>query len=201
MEMQARYFALLASGAKSLPDKDTMAEMAAGDASRFLSQFGHNARRIRNLVDYHRFMDGMAALIGCEPPLVSSFFLRPRLWLRMVYGPTQATQFRLRGPGKKPRLGAKLPSGFPMSPVGPPWPKSVLTACHLRMAAKPKRACSWAAITPLVGVSCSGLSAAKYVYLQCFGARGMRCSKNGSKAMCFRAPPHKIISSRNPPES
>ena len=115
MEMQARYFALLASGAKSLPAKDTMAEMAARDASRFLSQFGHNARRIRNLVDYHRFMDGMAALIGCEPPLVSSFFLRPRLWLRMVYGPTQATQFRLRGPGKKPRLAREIIMKIPIS--------------------------------------------------------------------------------------
>jgi dimethylaniline monooxygenase (N-oxide forming) len=115
MEMQARYFALLASGAKSLPDKETMTDMVECDASRFLSQFGHNARRIRNLVDYHRFMDSMAALIGCEPPLVSSFFLRPRLWLRMVYGPTQATQFRLRGPGKKPRLAREIIMKIPIS--------------------------------------------------------------------------------------
>ena len=115
MEMQARYFALLASGAKSLPDKEAMTDMAERDASKFLSQFGHNARRIRNLVDYHRFMDSMAALIGCEPPLVSSFFLRPRLWLRMVYGPTQATQFRLRGPGKKPRLAREIIMKIPIS--------------------------------------------------------------------------------------
>jgi dimethylaniline monooxygenase (N-oxide forming) len=115
MEMQARYFALVASGAKSLPEKSEMVKAAARDAEKFLNQFGHNARRIRNLVDYHQFMDGMAALIGCEPPLVRSFFLRPRMWLRMVYGPTQASQFRLRGPGKKPRLAREILMKMPMT--------------------------------------------------------------------------------------
>jgi dimethylaniline monooxygenase (N-oxide forming) len=115
MEMQARYFALLASGAKTLPDEATLVATIERESSKFLRQFGHNARRIRNLVDYPQFMDGLAALIGCEPPLVRSFFLRPRLWWHMVYGPTQATQFRLRGPGKKPRLAREILMKIPVS--------------------------------------------------------------------------------------
>jgi dimethylaniline monooxygenase (N-oxide forming) len=33
----------------------------------------------------------------------------------MVYGPTQATQFRLRGPGRKPRLAREIIMKIPIS--------------------------------------------------------------------------------------
>jgi dimethylaniline monooxygenase (N-oxide forming) len=78
-------------------------------------QFEANADRIRSLVDYHRYMNGMAEIIGCSPPLYKYFFLRPRLWLHLMYGPTQATQFRLRGPGKKVKLSHEIISKLPIS--------------------------------------------------------------------------------------
>jgi dimethylaniline monooxygenase (N-oxide forming) len=89
--------------------------MIEADADRHLLQYGHNAKRIRNLVDYHHYMDNMASLIGCEPPLWRSFFLEPMLWLRMVYGPTQATQFRLRGIGSKPDEARRILRKIPVS--------------------------------------------------------------------------------------
>jgi len=115
MEMQARYFALLASCKLQLPEPDLMRITIQADAERHFSQFGHNAQRIRNLVDYHHCMDSMAHLIGCEAPLWRSFFLEPKLWLHMVYGPTQATQFRLRGPGSKPAEARKILRKIPVS--------------------------------------------------------------------------------------
>jgi dimethylaniline monooxygenase (N-oxide forming) len=115
MEMQARYFALLASGKRHLPEPELMRTMIEADADRHLLQYGHNAQRIRNLVDYHHYMDNMASLIGCEPPLWRSFFLEPMLWLRMVYGPTQATQFRLRGIGSKPDEARRILRRIPVS--------------------------------------------------------------------------------------
>ncbi|QPN62716.1 NAD(P)/FAD-dependent oxidoreductase [Synechococcus sp. CBW1004] len=114
MEMQARYFALLTSGKLRLPEQDVIRTTIDADAASYLSQFGHNAERMRNLVDYHNYMDSMANLIGCEPPLLRSFFLEPRLWLRMVYGPTQATQFRLRGPGSKPQEARAILNKIPV---------------------------------------------------------------------------------------
>ncbi len=115
MELQARYFALIASGQQRLPEPEVMATVAEVDARNYLRQLSHSGRRIRNLVDYHRYMDDLAGLIGCMPPFWSTLLLRPRLWLRIVYGATQATQFRLRGPGNKPAVAREILMKLPVS--------------------------------------------------------------------------------------
>lgn len=115
MEMQARLFALICKGERALPEPAEMERVTCVDRAAYLEQFEHNAHGVRSLVDYHRYMDGMAGLIGCEPPLWNYFFLHPRIWLRMVYGATQATQFRLRGPGEKASLARKLLMKLPVS--------------------------------------------------------------------------------------
>ena len=92
-----------------------MEKVTCVDRAAYLEQFEHNAHRVRSLVDYHRYMDDMASLIGCEPPLWKYFFFHPRIWLRMVYGATQATQFRLRGPGSKESLARELLRKLPVS--------------------------------------------------------------------------------------
>ena len=56
-----------------------------------------------------------AAVIGCEAPLREYFVRHPRLWFQMMYGPTQATQFRLRGPGKKVALAHEILMKLPVS--------------------------------------------------------------------------------------
>ena len=60
-------------------------------------------------------MNGMARLIGCFPPLKTYFFTNPKMWLHLMYGPTQATQFRLRGPGKKVELAHDIMRKLPLS--------------------------------------------------------------------------------------
>lgn len=115
MEMQARYCALIFDGDMKLPEKEEMIQAAKQDESMYLEQFEENATRIRSLVDYHRYMNGLAKIIGCYPPLRSYFFTHPKIWLHLMYGPTQATQFRLRGPGKKVKLAHEIIEQLPIS--------------------------------------------------------------------------------------
>jgi dimethylaniline monooxygenase (N-oxide forming) len=119
MEMQARLFALVATGKHELPSSTEMERVAALDRAAYLEQFEHNAHRIRSLVDYHRYMDDLAETIGCEPPLAEYMLSHPTLWLRMVYGPTQATQFRLRGPGQKVELAHRILEQLPVATLNP----------------------------------------------------------------------------------
>ncbi|MGK7901840.1 MAG: flavin-containing monooxygenase [Hormoscilla sp.] len=116
IEMQARFFALICTGKRTLTASGKMAEVASIDRAKYLEQFEHHAARIRSLIDYHIYIDELADLIGCKPPLWKYFFLHPRLWLRIVYGPTQATQFRLRGPGQKEALAQEIIAKLPVSP-------------------------------------------------------------------------------------
>ncbi|MEH2347238.1 MAG: NAD(P)-binding domain-containing protein [Nostoc sp.] len=115
MEMQARLFALVCKGELTLPVPSEMERMACLDRAANLEQFEHNAHRVRSLVDYHRYMDDLADVIGCEPPLWQYFFTHPRIWLHMIYGATQSTQFRLRGPGQKKSLAHDILMKLPVS--------------------------------------------------------------------------------------
>lgn len=117
-EMQARFCALVFSGKHALPSSCKMREIAKEDFQKHIEQFEDNAIRIRSLVDHHRFVDDLASIIGCSPPLWSYFFKHPRLWFKMMYGPTQATQFRLRGPGKKIKVAHQILKKLPLSHYG-----------------------------------------------------------------------------------
>ncbi len=115
MEMQARYFALIASGKAKLPSATDMQLTAEADKAMYIDILGHNAKRVRSLVDYHIYLDNLAKIIGCSPPLWKYFFLHPLLWMRMVYGPMQSTQFRLRGPNRKTALAHDILRKIPVS--------------------------------------------------------------------------------------
>ena len=115
MEMQSRLFAMICKGERVLPTPAEMERVTCEDRAVYLEQFEHNAHRLRSLVDYHRYMDDIADLIGCKPPLWEYFFLHPRVWLRIVYGAIQSTQFRLRGPGNKESLAQELLLKLPVS--------------------------------------------------------------------------------------
>ena len=115
MEMQARFFALVCKGEKTLPNPTEMERLISIDRATYLEQFEHNAHRVRSLVDYYRFMNDMAKLIGCNPPLLKYFFLHFPMWLTIVYGAYQGTQFRLRGPGKKESLAQEILRKLPTS--------------------------------------------------------------------------------------
>ncbi len=115
MEMQARYCSMIFAGGKQLPDPDQMKQTATADFKKYREQFEGNAERIRSLVDYHWYMYDLAGIIGCNPPLFWYLLRHPRLWIHLMYGPTQATQFRLRGPGKKVELAHQIIRKLPIS--------------------------------------------------------------------------------------
>ena len=115
MEMQARYCAHVFANDLELPDAATQITTSAEDAKLFQTQFGPSAESVPSLVDYFKYMDNMAKLVGCAPPIKRYFFLKPRLWMRLVYGPTQATQFRLSGRGAKTRIAQEILYKIPVS--------------------------------------------------------------------------------------
>ena len=115
MEMQSRYCALIFSGEMKLPEMEAMKTSIQSDLDHYKEQFEGNCERIRSLVDYHHYMNGMSKIIGCYPPITRYFFTQPKLWLHLMYGPTQATQFRLKGPGKKVKLAKEIIYKLPIS--------------------------------------------------------------------------------------
>jgi dimethylaniline monooxygenase (N-oxide forming) len=117
-EMQARYFALLVSGERRLPPAAEMERDISTHARLDLEQFPEDAQRLLALTDYLRFMDGMAQQIGCRPPLRRLFFTAPRTWVKIVFGPLSAAQFRFAGPGAEPERSRRVLSRLPTMP----WP-------------------------------------------------------------------------------
>jgi dimethylaniline monooxygenase (N-oxide forming) len=119
MEMQSRFFAMICKEERTLPAPAEMERITYENRATWLAQFEHNAHRLRSLVDFYRYMNDIAASIGCKPPLWEYFFSHPRIWLHIVFGGFQSTQFRLRGPGNKESLARdllkKLPVGIPIS--------------------------------------------------------------------------------------
>ncbi len=113
MEMQARFLGLILSKKHKLPTSSEMERIASIDRAANLERFQENAYRIRSLVDYHQYIDDLASVIGCTPPLTKYFFQKPKLWIKLVFGPTQSTQFRLRGPGKKSKEAMEIINKLP----------------------------------------------------------------------------------------
>ncbi len=116
MEMQARLAAQVVAGHLTLPDRNAMMAEAERDSRRWSVQFGHSGERVRGLIDYAHYMDDLARIVGCGPRLWRLLLTDPRLWLHVVYGPLQASQFRLHGPGAKPKLARDIILGLPVSP-------------------------------------------------------------------------------------
>ncbi len=130
MEMQARLLALICAGKLQLPSIDKMQRSIDSDFNANKEQFGKNAERIRSLIDYLRYMDGLAEIIGCTPPLRKYFFLRPSLWFQLMYGPAQATQYRLKGPNNKNELARRILKKLPVSSFN----HVVKLGIHIRLA-------------------------------------------------------------------
>ncbi len=116
-ELQARYFALLVSGERELPQLDVMNQMITQFENDDLAQFPYDATRIPALTDYLRFLEYISNLIGCRPPLKKLFFTDPRAWFKAVFGPINGAQFRLQGPGANPQKARKFLRSIPTMPL------------------------------------------------------------------------------------
>lgn len=115
MEMQARFLACVLAGLKDLPSEDQMRiEISRNDAV-LSDQFGSTRLRVRGLVDYGSYMEDLARMIGCRPRMWHLLFTSPRLWLHVMFGPMQGSQYRLYGPRKKHALAKSIITGLPVS--------------------------------------------------------------------------------------
>lgn len=95
-EMQSRYFALLCSGEKSLPDRIRLTELIAQQAAYENEAYFGNLE-LRTLVHYTPYMDDFAKIVGCSPWRPSVFW-NPRLAYRLWCGSQMPHIYRLFGP-------------------------------------------------------------------------------------------------------
>ncbi len=96
-ELQARYYALLCSGERQLPDN--LAERAKRDAERWRQEF-YVTPNVFGLVNGLRYNEMLADLIGCRPP-VPSLLLSPKQYLHYWFHHVWPSQYRLVGPGAR----------------------------------------------------------------------------------------------------
>lgn len=101
-EMQARWFALVCSGRRTLPPAPTMEQVALTEQATRRRQFGVVADRLESLVDYTPYQDTLADEIGCRPDLARLAVTDPRRAWKLFAGPFVGAQFRLVGPHADP---------------------------------------------------------------------------------------------------
>lgn len=118
-ELQARYFALICSGEKKLPDRTNLEIQIKLEKQRWEEEYSITPH-VTSLVNYVYFAEDLARCIGCE------FKVNPKkeknLFMKCWYGPLWGIQYRLRGPGSKPEearqiLLEKTPIPFKRSPI------------------------------------------------------------------------------------
>ncbi|HET7460280.1 MAG TPA: FAD-dependent oxidoreductase [Longimicrobium sp.] len=117
-EMQARYLALLLSGARALPSEAEMRRDAEMHAEFDLKHFVRDAERMLTLTDFYRFMETTAQAIGCRPSVRRMLLREPGMALRVLFGPLSAAQYRLDGPGADPLAARAALRKMPTMP----WP-------------------------------------------------------------------------------
>jgi dimethylaniline monooxygenase (N-oxide forming) len=117
-EMQARYYAQLLSGKLRLPEPLEMQKDIEHHERLDFEQYPEDAPRISALTDYLRFLEGMAEVIGCKPPLWRMLISNPRSFAGTLFGPITGIQYRFTGPGATPDAAHDVVGRIPMMP----WP-------------------------------------------------------------------------------
>ena len=95
-ELQARYFAAVASGRVKLPDRATMESIIAKDAEKASKLKPLVVDRVTGIISFVPFMYELAELIGCRPVL-SQLIKRPKVLWSVLFGTVAAPHFRLCG--------------------------------------------------------------------------------------------------------
>ena len=100
-ELQARYFAAVASGRVHLPERAEMESIIAQDAQKTSKFKPLVVDRVTGIVSFVPFMYELAELIGCSPVL-SKLVKRPKVLWSVLFGTVAAPHFRLNGPHADP---------------------------------------------------------------------------------------------------
>lgn len=110
-ELLARYYALICSGKKRLPED--LEGAAARDKEKWEKEF-YETPHVFGLVNGLRFNEQVADLIGCRPPQPS--LLAPKKYFAYWYRHIWPCQYRLTGPGAR-REAAEVWMKSPCSEV------------------------------------------------------------------------------------
>ncbi len=112
-EMQSRYFALLLSEKRVLPEKSELRRLIAED--RDGEERAFYARKYQGtIVSYTPYMDAVADLVGCRP-LVRDYLLNPRMAYHLLCGANIPTAYRLRGPHAMPEMAERVLLSLPIA--------------------------------------------------------------------------------------
>ena len=126
-ELQARWFALVLSGAVRLPPEAAMTEGIEQIAEFRRRYFRAVRERLDHLVDFTSFCDALAAEIGCKPTKEALARESTRFRRRFFDGPFVAAQYRLVGPHAKPEIARAVIEALPVA-----YPRHELLTFHVR---------------------------------------------------------------------
>ena len=104
-ELQARYFAALASGRRTLPEKAAMAAIIEADRAEITRLKPLVCERVTGIVALVPYMYELADLIGCRP-LLRKLVGKPALFWAILFGTFAGPHFRLHGPHADPNAEA-----------------------------------------------------------------------------------------------
>lgn len=111
-EMQSRYFALLCSDKREFPSRSQRVEQAKKDKMSWEKEY-YITPHVSSLVNYNKYIDSIAALVGCQPK-IPSFFEDRKMFLKMWFGTQFSAQYRLTGPHAKPEPALRFLEKFPI---------------------------------------------------------------------------------------
>lgn len=111
-ELQARYFALLCSGTKTLPEPAALRRLIEKDRQSEERSF-YTRKDLETLCSYTPYMDSVAELIGCRPR-IRDYVFEPKVAYHLLCGSNIASTYRLRGPHAQPELAERVMLHLPV---------------------------------------------------------------------------------------
>jgi dimethylaniline monooxygenase (N-oxide forming) len=112
-ELQARYFALLCSGTRTLPEPAALRRLIEQDRDSEERSF-HTRKSVGTICSYTPYLESLAELIGCRPRIRDHVF-EPRVAYRLLCGSNVASTYRLRGPHAQPELAKRVMLHLPVA--------------------------------------------------------------------------------------
>jgi dimethylaniline monooxygenase (N-oxide forming) len=113
-ELQARWFALLQSGAVQLPSRQAMQQSIAYWTHYRAHFFGALKKTLPHLVEHTPFCDALAERVGCKPAWQDIRRESRRFRYKFMAGPFVAAQYRLVGPHAKPEIARAVIENVPV---------------------------------------------------------------------------------------
>lgn len=101
MEMQARWTALVFSGARRLPDLPRMRDLVTAHRNQMIGKWPTKVSMVySNAIARNE--------VGCEPNLWALFRKSPKAWFYLLAGPYTMSMYRFDGPHARPDIAMKV---------------------------------------------------------------------------------------------